>query len=134
MMTSLQLNKTPQDYKVNYLLHDSAKRSVKDGPGSVWQHGNFNTSQLRKLSSYNDETVHIRDTNTLLSLVGIRPLGVAPHIREITLLVICLPPFLPAFFSCVSALVQTDRDNFAHNGAKDVVWRKEVASQLVLLL
>jgi len=34
-------------------------KSVKDGLGSLWQHGKFNTSQLRNLSSYDDETVQV---------------------------------------------------------------------------
>ena len=42
-----------------HLLRGSAKQSVKDGLGSLWQHGNFNTSQLRNLWIYNDETLHV---------------------------------------------------------------------------
>jgi len=42
-----------------HLLRGSAKQSVKDGLGSLWQHGNFNTSQLQNLSIYNDETLHV---------------------------------------------------------------------------
>jgi len=37
----------------------SAVACVKDGLGSLWQHGNFNTSQLRNFSSYNDEILHV---------------------------------------------------------------------------
>jgi len=33
----------------------SAEQSV----GSLWQHGNFNTSQLQHLSSYNNDTLHV---------------------------------------------------------------------------
>jgi len=44
---------------MHHLRRGSAKQSVKDGLGSLWQHGNFNTSQLRHLSSYNDETLHV---------------------------------------------------------------------------
>jgi len=75
-----------------HLLHGSAKQSVKDGLGSKWQHGNVNTSQLRNLSCYSVwlrrwlrvpvPWVSVRRTQ-LPSLVGIRPLGVAPRIREI---------------------------------------------------
>jgi len=34
---------------IYHLLRGSAKQSFKDGLGSVWQHGNFNTSQLRNV-------------------------------------------------------------------------------------
>jgi len=40
---------------LNHLQRGSALQSVKDGLGSLSQHENFNTSQLRNLSSYNDE-------------------------------------------------------------------------------
>jgi len=42
-----------------HLRRGSAKQSVNDGQGSLWQHGNFNTSQLRNLLRYNDETMHV---------------------------------------------------------------------------
>jgi len=66
---------------------------------------------------------------TLPSLVGIHPLGVAPHIREIY--TSCdLSSFLP---SCLCFLRtrtgQTDVDNFTNYGPKDAVWRKEVTSK-----
>jgi len=44
---------------VNHLWRGSAKQSVKDSLGSLWQHGNFNTSQFRYFPSYNDETLHV---------------------------------------------------------------------------
>jgi len=40
----------------HHLLRGSAKQSVKDG---IWQHGNYNTSQLSNLSSYNDEILRV---------------------------------------------------------------------------
>jgi len=40
--------------KINHLQRGSAEQSVKDGLGSLWQHGYFNTSQLRNRSSYNE--------------------------------------------------------------------------------
>jgi len=52
-----------------HLLRGSAKQSVKDGLSSVWQPGNFNTSQLRNLSSYNDELFmfnNVGETNTFI--------------------------------------------------------------------
>ena len=88
---------------------------------ATWQHGKFNTSQLRNLWIYNDETLH----------VWIRPLGVAPRIREIY--TSCdFSSFLPSsLFFLRTCTGQTDRDNFTHNGSKDAVWRKEVLSQQV---
>jgi len=71
----------------------------------------------------------------LPSLVEIRPLGVAPHIREIY--TSCdFSSFLPSFllyclFFLRTCTGQTDRDNFTHNGSKDAVWRKKVPSQQV---
>jgi len=47
-----------EHYQEN-LRRGSAKQSVQDGLGSLWQHGNFNTLQFRNLSSYNDVTLHI---------------------------------------------------------------------------
>jgi len=44
---------------LHHLRRGSAKQSVKNGLGSLWQHGNFNASQLRNLSSYNHETLHV---------------------------------------------------------------------------
>jgi len=75
---------------------------------------------------------HVRETNT--SLVGIRPLGVAPRIREIyTYCDFFLPSLLPFIFlrTCTG---QTDRDYFTHNGSKGAVWRKEKPSQQVFSL
>ena len=45
------LNKWSKDnyMNINHLLRGSAKQNVKDGLGSLWQHGKFNTSQLRNL-------------------------------------------------------------------------------------
>jgi len=94
-----------------HLLRGSAKQSVKDGLGSLWQHWNFKTSQLQNLSSYNDENfarmiTSVRRTH-LSSLVGIRPLGVVPRMREIY--TTCdfssfLPSFVPScLFSCAPA-------------------------------
>jgi len=120
-----------------HLLRGSAKQSVNDGLGSVWQHGNFNTSQLRNLSSYNDETVDVWlrrwDEHIYLpSLVRIRPLGVALRIREIY--TSCdfsssIPALLPFFLRTCTG--QTHRDDFTYNGPKDAVWRSEVPSQQV---
>ena len=67
----------------------------------------------------------------LLSLVEIRPLGVAPRIREIY--TSCdFSSFLPyCLFFLRTCIGQTDRDNFTHDGLKDAVWLKEVLSQQV---
>ena len=69
----------------------------------------------------------------LPSLVGIRPLGVAPRIREIY--TSCdFSSFLPSclsFFFLRTCTGKMDRHNFRHNGSKDAVWRKEVPSQQV---
>jgi len=46
-------------YNEYHLRRGSAKQSVNDGLGSLWHHGNFNTSLLRNLPSYNDETLHV---------------------------------------------------------------------------
>jgi len=73
----LQTVDPPTLHVVYHMRSGSAKQSVNDGLGSIWQHGNFNTSQLRNISSYNVRRTH------LPSLVGIFPLGVAPRIREI---------------------------------------------------
>jgi len=81
---------------------------------------------------------YVRATNTCW-LVGIRPLGVAPHIREIY--TSCdfssfRPAFLSAFllyclFFLCNCTGQMDRNNFTHKGSEDAVRRKEVPSQQV---
>jgi len=67
---------------------------------------------------------YVRETSTI-SLVEIRPLQVAPCIREIY--TSCDFSSLLLFF-----FTQTGRDNFTHNCSKDAVWRKEMPSQQAL--
>jgi len=50
---------TAHAVSIYHLQRGSAQQSVKDGLGPLWQHGHFNTSQLRNLSSDNDETSHV---------------------------------------------------------------------------
>jgi len=66
---------------------------------------------------------YVRETNTCAKF------GWSLHTYvKYTLLVTCLPAFLPVFFSCTG---QRDRDNFTHNCSSDAVWRKEVPSKQV---
>ena len=60
----------------------------------------------------------------LPSLVAIRPLEVAPLIREIYTscdFSFFLPSFLIALFFLRTCIDQTDRDNLTHNGSRDAV-------------
>jgi len=104
--------------------------SVKDGLGSLWQHGNFNTSQLRNLSSYNVETVHVwlRPWDENMCQVWLESARHGWNIHFLWL------SFLTSFFFLRTCTAQTDRDNFTHNDSKDAVWRKEGPSQQVFFL
>jgi len=110
---------------------------LRIGLGSLWQHGNFKSH----LTPHSSETSQVTTTKLctfdtsvrqthLPSLVGVRPLGVAPRIREIY--TSCdFSSFLPFFLRTCTG--QTDRGNFTLNGSKDAVWRKEVSSHEVFV-
>jgi len=94
---------------------------------TTWTIGHVDTSQhLEKPQSDNDETWHIRssrvgETKHLPSLVGIRPLGVAPRIREMYTSCNSSPSclrilFLPFFLAYLHK--QSYGYNFPHDGSK----------------
>jgi len=85
-----------------------ALSSVQDGLGSLWQHGNSKTSQLRNLSSYNELCTfdYVRENKTCAKYGWNPPArGRSTHTWNIHFLWLVFLPFLPLllFFSCAPA-------------------------------
>jgi len=76
---------------------------------------------------------YVCETNTCAKFGWNPPArGHSTHTWNIHFWLFFLPSCLrTAFLFLRTCTVQTDRDNFTHNGSKDAVWRKEVSSREV---